>query len=434
MIAEPPPRTALEGARLIASGRLTSEQLVRSYLRRAKQRENDLRAWSHLAELEAVAESRQRDRETPKGLLHGVPVGIKDLSDTADMPTGYGSAAYAGHRPPADAACVALARSAGAVILGKTSTTEFGGSEPTPTRNPHNPAHTPGGSSSGSAAAVADGQVPLATGTQTGGSVIRPASFCGVVGFKPSFGSISLYGTRSPSWSLDTLGLFAADIDDVALFFAALRGEQTLAERPPPQHRPTVGVFLGPYADRAELWAIEALETVAELCSALGCRVANLTAPAGFDRSLDWQRTISRFETSRSLTFEWTTKRHSLGAPLKADIRQGLPIAFSEYEQAKTESSKLAAAVHERFTGYDLVLTLAATGEAPLGLRSTGDAAFNRSWTLLGLPCLALPAALGPHGLPLAVQAIGARHRDDELLAHASWLQYMIRRQGLYPD
>src|SRR5690242_5771683 len=143
MIAEPPPRTALEGARLIASGRLTSEQLVRSYLSRAKQRENDLRAWSHLAELEAVAESRQRDRETPKGLLHGVPVGIKDLSDTADMPTGYGSAAYAGHRPPADAACVALARSAGAVILGKTSTTEFGGSEPTPTRNPHNPAHTP---------------------------------------------------------------------------------------------------------------------------------------------------------------------------------------------------------------------------------------------------------------------------------------------------
>lgn len=420
-----PPGSAAHSARLIAAGELTSEALVRSCLGRvAEQQQADIHAWAHLAESDAIAEARNRDREPREGRpLHGIPVGIKDLTDVAGMPTRYGVARHPGHRPTSDSASAALARSAGAVIMGKTTTTEFGGGEPCATRNPRDVAHSPGGSSAGSAAAVAAGQVPLATGTQTGGSIIRPAAYCGVVGFKPSFGAISLRGTTSPSWTLDTLGVFACDVWDATLFFAAVRGERGLPIPPPGDFRRTVGVFLGPDADRADDCAIDALEAVAAQCTNAGSRILRLDPPPNFRRSLDWQRTISRYESARSLQVEWATQRERLSPTLQEEISEGLSITFRAYSSAKAQAAEFAASMSGVADGCDLILSLAAAGEAPLGLTTTGDAMFNKTWTLLGRPCLSLPVSRGPGGLPLAVQVVGTRYEDDALLAHALWLE-----------
>jgi Asp-tRNA(Asn)/Glu-tRNA(Gln) amidotransferase A subunit family amidase len=418
------PNNVLACVRGIESGRWTSEQLVRASIEKAIAREHELHAWACLGIDEALAQARQADRQPCKGLLHGIPIGIKDLSDTATLPTAYGSPAYAENRPIMDAACVALARTAGAVILGKTATVEFGATRPCNTTNPHNIQHTPGGSSSGSAAAVADGQVLLATGTQTGGSIIRPAAFCGVVGFKPGFGAISPAGTKGYSWSLDTVGAFATCVADVALFFDVLRGARTSQLLPTLSIAPRIGVFLGPFADRAESAAIEAIEYVAASCNKAGASVRDVRSPTAFEQTLEWHRCISRYEMGRSLMPEQQSDNAvKLGSVLHQEIERGQQVDERMYREAKVCRLELSAIFDTLMTQNDVLLTLATPGEAPRGLENTGDATFNLSWSLLGLPCLSLPVAFGSSGLPLSVQLVGTRHDDRALLEAANWIE-----------
>jgi Asp-tRNA(Asn)/Glu-tRNA(Gln) amidotransferase A subunit family amidase len=408
----------------IESGRWTCEQLVRASLEKAAAREHELHAWAYLGIDEALAQARQLDRQPCKGLLHGIPIGVKDLSDTATLPTAYGSPAYAGNRPVMDAACVALARTAGAVILGKTATVEFGATRPCATTNPHNIQHTPGGSSSGSAAAVADGQILLATGTQTGGSIIRPAAFCGVVGFKPSFGAISPVGTKGYAWSLDTVGAFATCVADVALFFDVLRGARASEPLPKQSIAPRIGVFLGPFAEQAEHAAIAAIDHVAASCSKAGASVRSVRSLPNFEHSLEWHRCISRYEMGRSLVPEQhSNNAEKLGSVLHQEIERGQQVDELMYHEAKVRRLELSARFDNLMTQHDVLLTFATPGEAPHGLENTGDATFNLSWSLLGLPCLSLPIAFGSSGLPLSVQLIGTRHDDRPLLEVASWIE-----------
>lgn len=421
------PPSVLECVRGIESGRWTAEQLVRASLERACAREHELHAWAYLGIDEALAQARQLDRSPCKGLLHGIPIGVKDLSDTATLPTSYGSPAYAGHRPVMDAACVALARTAGAVILGKTATVEFGATRPCATTNPHDLQHTPGGSSSGSAAAVADGQVLLATGTQTGGSIIRPAAFCGVVGFKPGLGAISPAGTKGYAWSLDTVGALATCVADVALFFDALRGAR--ASQPLPAHgnAPRIGVFLGPFAGQASHAAIQAIDHVAARCCKAGASVRCVPPQPGFEHSLDWHRCISRYEMGRSLVPEQhSSSAAQLGSVLHQEIERGQHVDEQHYQHAQAGRLELSSRFDTLMTRFDVLLTFATPGEAPRGLASTGDATFNLSWSLLGLPCLSLPVAFGPSGLPLAVQLIGPRLGDRRLLEAAHWIENTV--------
>lgn len=365
------PNSVLECVHGIESGRWTSEQLVRASLEKAAAREDELHAWACLSIDEALAQARQLDRQPCKGLLHGIPIGVKDLSDTAALPTTYGSPAYAGHRPVMDAACVALARAAGAVILGKTATVEFGATRPCSTTNPHNIQHTPGGSSSGSAAAVADGQVLLATGTQTGGSIIRPAAFCGVVGFKPGFGAISPAGTKGYAWSLDTVGAFATCVADIALFFDVLRGARASQPLLAQSRAPRIGVFLGPFADRAERAAIDAIERVAASCSKAGASVRSVRSPPDFEHSLEWHRCISRYEMGHSLAPEQhSDAAEKLGSVLHQEIERGQQVEERMYREAKVRRLELSARFDTLMTQHDVLLTLATPGEAPAGLKT----------------------------------------------------------------
>src|SRR3954447_4049970 len=295
--------TATEIARQIDSGSLTAELVVRAHLERIDKRDADVLAWSHLARDAALERAKVLDRGPRKGLLHGVPIGVKDIIDSHDQPTTYGSPIYKTHQPPADAATIALARDAGAILLGKTVTTEFANRHPGKTRNPHNPAHTPGGSSSGSAAAVADWQVVLATGTQTGGSVIRPAAFCGVYGYKPSYGHFPPAGMKANTEWLDTIGAYARSLDDLALFRAAL---MAIPYRPIEKIEtvPRIAVCFTPHKDEMQPEGIAAIESAAAKLAKAGAKITEFEMPAEMFEMRDGQRTLSAFEGPRAASDE----------------------------------------------------------------------------------------------------------------------------------
>jgi amidase len=408
--------SARDAASRIAAGTLTSEALVGACLERIAEREPAVRAFAHLDPDEAVAQARARDREAPRGPLHGIPIGVKDIMATADMPTGYGSGAYEGYRPVADAACVALARAAGAVILGKTVTTEFAARSPGKTLNPHNPAFTPGGSSSGSAAGVADFMMPLAFGTQTAGSIIRPAAFCGVVGYKPSFGLVPIAGTQNQSPSLDTIGGFARHVADVAFFIAALTERPSLVPEGLAQH-PRIGLYEPAPMEQATLETRAALAHAAECLDRAGAAIVPRPRFAPFDRLLEAHQTIMGYESARNLAWERLDRAERLTPLTQETLAQGAAITAAAYDAAQREAAAARAAVAPFFGDLDAVLVPAAPGEAPRGTDSTGDPVFNRPWTLLHLPCLTLPAGRGPNGLPLGVQLVGRPREDARLLA-----------------
>lgn len=418
--------SAAQSARYIASGALTAERLVRAALDRAMSREPELQAWVHLDADAAIAEAKLRDRQGGRGPLHGVPVAIKDLIDVGGIPTTNGSVIYQDNVPVADASCVALLRAAGAIVLGKTSTVEFGASHPTKTRNPRNLGHTPGGSSSGSAAAVADGQLAVALGTQTGGSIIRPAAFCGIVGFKPTFGRLCLAGTKMCAWSLDTLGILARDVADVSLLFSVMAWDATNSMNATAEP-PAVGVFLDPAADQAEPAARVAIDRAASTLGASGMRISAVEAPAEFASLRSAQRTIARFEMARSLAFEWTAKRQLLSESTCREIDEGLSIPPQEYLEASAQVARARPAMDWLFNDVDVLMTFAAPGEAPCGLTSTGSVLFNGAWTALGVPCLTLPFSTGPTGLPIGVQLIGKFGADWHLLYCAAAIEESFR-------
>ncbi len=380
--------TAREAARQIADRRLTCEVLVAAYLDHIEEREAVVGAWQYLDREGALAAARQRDAEPPRGPLHGVPIAVKDLIDTGDMPTAYGSPIYRGHRPPAG-----------------------------------NPAHTPGGSSSGSAAAVADGMAPLAFGTQTAGSVIRPAAYCGCIGYKPSFGLINRAGVKPLADSLDTVGAFARTVEDAAFFAGVLSERPALRHLAVPSAAPRFGLCRTPMWDEAEPTTAAALDDAREVLERAGAVVAELAIMPEHHGLAEAQDTIMGFEMVRALAYERIEHSAELSPRLAQMIDAGMTIGAAEYDRALARAAEARGALDAFFGQCEAVLVPAAPGEAPIGLGNTGNPIFNRMWTLLGVPCVTLPARWGENGLPTGVQLVG-RPRDDALLmACAAFLE-----------
>jgi Asp-tRNA(Asn)/Glu-tRNA(Gln) amidotransferase A subunit family amidase len=374
---------AKQAARMIERGELTAEKLVRACRERIAERDGDVRAWQFLPERPALG--------TAKPLL-GVPVGVKDIFDTFDMPSEYGSPIYAGHRPQADAAVVALARNAGATILGKTVTCELATMVPSRTRNPHDLARTPGGSSSGSAAAVADFHVPLAFGTQTAGSILRPAAFCGVVGYKPTHNLLPRTGVKPNADSLDTVGFFARSVEDVAFFASALS-----ALKPATVDVPRLASFR---------IAVE------------GARPLDIPE---WEKLLQTQRTIHWYEAARALADEYRRVPDKLDHRLQARCRDGLKVATADYLAAQREAARWRLRFDEMLGDADVLVTPSSIGEAPVG-EATGDVTMNIVWTMLHVPCVSIPWGKGPAGMPLGLQVIGRIGDDARTLACAEWI------------
>ena len=408
------------GAR-IASGQLTSEAVVAACLKRIEERESTVGAWESLHADEAVAQAQTRDRESPRGPLHGVPIGIKDIIDTADMPTKYGSTIFATHQPDQDAKCISQLQAAGAVILGKTVTTEFAYFTPRKTANPFDPQHTPGGSSSGSAAAVADRHVPLALGTQTAGSIIRPASFCGVIGYKPTFGAFSFDGIHPLAPSFDTLGGFARSVEDIRLLRSVLidtADESTNINLPP-----KVTFVKGPF------WSLASSETQKAVVYAVdrlrngGATIGQSDLPRDFDDINELQNKVMLRECSSVFVELYESEKEHLSETLRHAIEYGQALCEDEVRHARDQLKQCGETLDEITAGYDVVLTPAAPGAAPKGLQSTGDPMFSRMWTALGLPCLCLPCMRSGNGLPIGVQLVGQRDRDKQLLEVVCWVE-----------
>jgi len=360
--------------------------------------------------------------------LRGLPVGVKDIFDTADLPTQYGSRIYAGHRPRGDAAVVAMVRRAGGLILGKTVTTEFASLVPAGTRNPRNLAHTPGGSSSGSAAAVAAAMLPIALGSQTAGSIIRPAAFCGIAGFKPSYRQIPTVGMKCFAWLLDTAGLFGAGVADVAFAAAAITDRDLRVDRGAPAP-PRIGLVRTHLWPQASAVMHGALEAAARAAQAAGATVTELTLPPILEEAYGAHGTIQDYEAFRALAFEYDHHRDEIGQPLREQIDRAEAITAEEYDAARRTATRARQALPDLMRVHDVILTPSAPGAAPHGLGSTGNPAFNRLWTLLGTPCVNVPG-LHEGELPLGVQIVGRFGRDRLTLEAALFLERAIARHS----
>jgi Asp-tRNA(Asn)/Glu-tRNA(Gln) amidotransferase A subunit family amidase len=432
--------TAAAAARLIAGGQITSEELVTA----CAARDSEVKAWAHVDPSRALDQARAADdwRRSGRGLglLHGVPIGIKDIIDTGDMPTENGSTAFKGRRPKKDAACVAKLRAAGAVILGKTVTTELATATPSSTRNPHHLDHTPGGSSAGSAAAVADLMVPVALGTQTAGSVIRPASFCGAHGFKPSFGLIPRTGVLPYAPSLDTIGILARSIEDLALVCDVVQGcdsgdpasdgkrraplspTATMAWPLPPRF----ALVKGPHWSNADPIMREAF---AELAETLGADIVDVDIDLIIEAGLAAARVVQAYERTQSFAPFLQRLPGQISARLAADIEAGRHVTEGDYRSACDAVDSLRAALDPLFADHGTLMTAAAPGLAPKDLGTTGDPIFNALWTYLGLPAVTVPL-LECDGLPLGVQLVGANFDDGRLLRTARLLTDRIAHGG----
>ncbi len=413
---EPYELTASEGLKAIAAGKLTAEAWVASCLERIGEREPTVLAWEYLDRDGALARARELDKAGGSGIAAGVPFGVKDIIDTADMPTGYGTPIHKGYRPGRDAGCVAITRGAGAVLLGKTVSTEFGHRYPGKTRNPFNPGHTPGGSSSGSAAAVGDKMIPLAYGTQTTGSVIRPAAFCGTVGYKPTYGDFNNNGVMPNSPSIDTIGAMVRSVEDLALVRSVLLEEPLAALKPPAIGDLKIGFYRSPFWDRAEGYTQTHVEHAAKRLSGMGAKVTDLELPgidAGFEQLF---RTLSGFEFSRTVSWERLNRRGELSAVLRdGRMKDGLETAYTDYRKATRRLERLRLEADDALENYDVLITPSAPGEPPKGLTTTGDAIFNSIWTALGAPAVTLPLFEGPTGLPVGLQLVAGRCKDRRL-------------------
>jgi len=414
--------TATEMAAAIASGSTTSEAVVRACIERIAAREPQVLAWQYFNAEQALAQARAIDKSGRRGALAGVPFGIKDIIDTCDMPTEMGSPIYAGHRPRGDAAVVALSRKAGGVLLGKTVTTEFANRFPGKTRNPFDPARTPGGSSQGSAAAVGDCMVPLAIGTQTTGSTIRPASFCGAFGYRPTWGDIRCAGVKEAAGSLDTVGLIARSVEDISLYRDVLTGS---SPEPLPEvaSAPRIGFCRTHFWPRVEPATQKLLEDAAARLGRAGAKVGDVALPAAFDALEEVHQRISSYEFARNFTWEIENHWEKISEPLRNNrLKHGLACTFGQYREARDHAERCRQLLAPVFEEHDVLLTAAAAGEAPIGLDSTGDASHCLIWTAMHVPCVTLPVFKGPHGLPIGAQLIGRRNGDRALLAAARWV------------
>ncbi len=429
--------SALDFARRLESGELTPALAVELCANSIAKTEGDIGAF---VTLDVDGARKAAAAEGLKGKpLRGLPVALKDIFDTADMPTEYGSKLYAGHRPKTDASMVTQLRRAGGVLLGKTVTTEFAHTDPGKTKNPRNLAYTPGGSSSGSAAAVAAGFVPLATGTQTGGSIIRPASFCGVAGFKPSFGLLPTTGIKCVSWHLDTAGFFAASVADVA-FAAAVFAERDLRVDQRAPVSPRIGVLRQQPWPSASTDMAAALDMAARAASAAMARVKDVLLPPVLSAAFRAHAAIHAYEAARALAPEYERAREVLAQAKKAQdpickgtrelIETGMKISADAYDDARRTASQARKAVADLMSDFDVILSPSAPGAPPKGFATTGNSTFNRLWTLMGTPCVNVPGLADPNGLPLGVQVIGRFGADRATLEAALFVESALARRG----
>ena len=430
--------SATQAVDKIRKGEITSEELVQDCLDKIEQIDGETEAWAYLNPDYALEQARRldiiRQAGDPMGPLHGIPVGIKDIIDTAHVPTELGTPIHSGRVPFRDAWVVSRLRQAGAVIMGKTVTTELATYAPGKTKNPHDPNRTPGGSSSGSAAAVASNMVPAALGSQTNGSVIRPAAFCGVFGFKPSFGMIPRTGVLKQSSPLDQLGVFARSMDDVALLTQVLAGYDEVdpsttylravpplvsvaAEDPPLP--PKIGFVKTPVWDRADDICKDAHE---ELCESLGENIEEIELSLSFGHVLDHHKIIMETDLAYSYAHDYERAKDLLSDSLRGQIERGLGYSAVAYQRALAQQAILDVILTELFQVYDALLTPSASGEAPIGLDNTGDPSFCTIWTFCGVPALNIPVFKGENGMPIGTQLVGAKNDDARLLRTANWL------------
>ncbi len=424
-MTHPASLSATDAAARIAAGTLKAQDLAEAMLDVIARREPVVRAFVHLDPALVRRQAAAVDAAPAKGQLAGLFLGVKDVIDTADQPSQYGSPIWSGHRPRTDAACVALARRAGAVIAGKTVTTEFATRFPGATTNPHNPRHTPGGSSQGSAAGVGAGMLHLAFGTQTAGSIIRPAAYCGAVGFKPSFGALHRGGMKVMSESLDTIGVMARSVGDAALAMSALSGVDhgDLTARAP--RAPKLALVMGPVADAApETLAL--MERVAESARRAGATVTLVNLPDVFDAAVALHAHVMHMESAQALAWEVDHARAQLSPVMRTNMDWAMAEPAAKLTEGRAAFAAAQAAFADAIAGYDAVLTPSAPGEAPEGLDFTGIPAFNTLWTLLHTPCVTIPAGTGPRGLPLGAQLVTRRGEDAAALMWAEWLRHAI--------
>lgn len=417
---------ALHGAQLarqITLGETGRHDVMLEAIGRIAAQDADTQAF--VAVLDPAAALAQAGRA--RGPLAGLPVAVKDIFDTATLPTAYGSPIYEGHQPANDAAIVSLIRRAGGVVVGKTVTSEFAYMAPTPTRNPADPRRTAGGSSSGSAAAVAAGMVPFAIGTQTGGSTIRPASFCGVAGYKPTFGLLPTPGMKCFSWSLDTVGLFAAGVADVAWFAETLSGRPLLPAADDDARALVVGVPLAYPWPAPSASAADALRRAADAVAARGASVRAIALPDWFDALYAAHATLQQYEASQSLAFEFDLHGARLSPLLRDFLRAAAHVTPAQYDATRRLIDAARRRVAELFDGIDVLMTPSAPDEAPLGWASTGEPTFNKVWTLLGTPCVSVPGLRGATGGPMGIQVIGQPWRDRRCLAAAAQVEAALR-------
>ncbi|MCH7865924.1 MAG: amidase [Proteobacteria bacterium] len=437
--------SATEAIGKIRNGEITSEELVQACLDRIEQVDGDIEAWAHLKPDYALDQARMLDTRRqagdPVGPLHGIPVGVKDILDTDSLPTENGTVLDSGRQPMANCRVVSLLEEAGAVIMGKTVSTELAVFGPGKTRNPRNPKHTPGGSSSGSAAAVASHMVPLAIGTQTNGSVIRPASFCGVVGFKPTHGLIPRTGILAQSHWLDTVGVFARSVEDAAMLAEVLVAhdpgdpDTTARARPPlsetageePPLPPVLTFAKTAVWDQADQ---ETQDAFGELVELLGDGCGELHLPEPFEHAVALHGTIMKADLAKSFAGYYERGKDRLTDILKAMIEDGQKITAVDYNNAVDRREFLNGGLDGVFDRYDAIITPAAVGEAPAGLDSTGSPIFNSLWTYCGTPAITLPLMAGPNGLPLGVQLVGRRGDDARLLRTARWLMARVAAEA----
>lgn len=410
--------SAWEAARAIEDGSLSSELLVRACLDRIADRNEALRAFTAFDRQAALEHARRADREV-RGPLRGIPFAVKDVIETTDLVTEYGSRIYQGHRPRADAGCVSIARERGGVLLGKVATSEFATQTPSDTRNPHNLQHTPGGSSSGSAAAVADRMVPVAFGTQTTASIVRPASYCGVVGYKPTFGFIGTAGLKPLSPTQDTIGLLTRTVEDAAFFGFGLHGVRWMQTD---DLRPRIAVCYSRQWEHATPEMLQAVEQLAADAERDGASVSRLTLAPEIEDLYELQGRLFAFEARQSLAHERIHSYDLLSDRLKKRLEGGIGITPQEYLAMRRRAAEARVQLGMLFTGVDALLYPPAQGEADLGIADSGSPRFGALWSLLHVPCVSFPVTRGPKGLPLGVQAIGAYGDDARVLAVAAFL------------
>jgi Asp-tRNA(Asn)/Glu-tRNA(Gln) amidotransferase A subunit family amidase len=425
VVANPADLTATDAARRLRNGSLTSSSLMEACIERIEKIDPILHAFVYFDRAIAMRQAREADRATASGPLHGLPLGVKDVLDTFDMPAGYGSPIWDGYRPRADSVAVARARSAGAIIVGKTASTEFATRKPSAAVNPRNAAHTPGGSSSGSAAAVAAGLCPFAFGTQTAGSIIRPAAFCGVVGYKPSFGYIHRAGMKVMSESLDTIGVLARSVADCALLVGAVTGRDLGDPDRIPDKLPRFAMVMGP-SKAASSETVGRLHEVADLLRGSGAIIEEVGLPPEMEAAYVAHPAVMNMEIAQALSWELAHFEKLLSENLLEPIRRAQAMAPSVLDAGRSAFAKARHRFAEWTKDFDAIITPSAVGEAPHGLQNTGSPEFNILWTALHVPCVTVPMGLGPLSLPLGIQVVCGEGNDGAALAWSRWIQAKI--------